>query len=220
MPKSYSQVSRQEELNFESMRAELERIQEQIATGRYERSPLFPKVIDGKRQYPGEPAGAYLASYLEHAAPSVRKRLLAWMLPLSRFSEAVRSKNIKAIDEARRRCKVSLDHMARAVMDKKWEFAGIVSDGLLLRPATPEGKAAFAGVSLFDVYQLHHVRRCQRCHSWFYARFKHQMFCNDPSKRCQWKHYHTPAWRRLQRERNRKHQREYRKRLFGKGGNN
>lgn len=76
--------------------------------------------------------------------------------------------------------------------------------------------ALLALVELLRRGRLDRLRQCLRCRSWFYARFKHQRFCNDPEKKCQWRHYHTPEWRKKHREKNRRHQEEYRKRLFGK----
>jgi hypothetical protein len=87
----------------------------------------------------------------------------------------------------------------------------LTKDGLLiLQPATPEGKAAVALLALIQKARVDRIRRCRRCRTWFYARFKHQQFCRDPKKKCQSRHYHSPEWRRKNRERNRKHQRDYR----------
>ena len=84
-------------------------------------------------------------------------------------------------------------------------------DGLLiLQPATSEGKAAVALLALIQKARVDRIRRCPCCRTWFYARFKHQRFCPDPEKECQWSHYHSPEWRRKNRERNKKNQRDYR----------
>ena len=91
-----------------------------------------------------------------------------------------------------------------------------VEGGLAIRPTSDEGKAALAALILADESRLSRIRPCLHCRTWFYARQERQRFCSDRAKRCQWKHYHSPEWRKRNREQNRKHQRAYRERLFGK----
>jgi len=51
---------------------------------------------------------------------------------------------------------------------------------------------------------LNRLRRCQRCHNWLYAKFRHQTFC---STKCQQKHYaQSEEWKAKRRE----YMREYR----------
>lgn len=196
------------------MSEELERIKRSLS-GRYEHSRLFPKMVDAKREYPGEAAGVYLSWYLENMRPSVRKTVLKRMRPFIRFEKAVERKDPHAIERAQRESKGAWDALLRAALRGRLEFEGLSSDGLLVRPTTLRGLAACAVLGLFDRYRLRRMRRCIRCRAWFYARFKHQLFCNDLRKRCQWNHYHTPEWRKQHRERNRKHQQAFRERTFG-----
>lgn len=92
----------------------------------------------------------------------------------------------------------------------------LLKGGWVPRPTSDEGKAALAFLVLSDESRSSRVRRCLHCGTWFYARQERQRFCSDRAKRCQWKHYHSPEWRKRNREPNRKHQREYRERLYGK----
>lgn len=85
--------------------------------------------------------------------------------------------------------------------------------GQAFRARSSELMAKFAMFLLYQQGRIARIRQCLHCRSWFYARFEHKRFC---SKRCQFAHYHTPEWRKKNRERNRKHQRAYRETLFGK----
>jgi hypothetical protein len=84
----------------------------------------------------------------------------------------------------------------------------------VLPPEPTETMAQLAASILLDQRRLARFRRCLHCGTWFYARFRSQKFCGDQKKKCQWKHYHSPAWRRQNRPRNRKFQKEYRDRIY------
>lgn len=197
---------------------ELARIKTSIATGRLEHPPLFPKMANSKRQYPDEAAGRYLSWYLEHMPPSIRKSCLKLMRPFLRLEKAQERQSVEAVKRVWSECRNTVRILEKAAMRDRLEVVTFTSDGLLVRPTTLRGLAACAILALFDKYRMHRLRRCVHCRGWFYARFKHQQFCNDPKKKCQWKHYHTPEWRKRHRDQNRKHQQAFRERTFGRGG--
>jgi hypothetical protein len=89
--------------------------------------------------------------------------------------------------------------------------------GFVFISEDPRVHAVLGILELFRRGRLARVKKCLHCRSWFYARFKHQQFCSDTAKKCQWNRYHTPEWRRKHSEQNRQHQREYRQRMFKKG---
>jgi hypothetical protein len=194
---------------------ELARIEKGFGIGRIEYSPLFPQMANSKRQYPDEAAGRYLCWYLEHMRPSIRKNCLKLMRPFLRLEKARERQSFESVKRVWKECSHTVGILEKAAMRDRLEVVTFTSDGLLVRPTTLRGLAACAVLALFDKYRMHRIRRCMHCHSWFYARFKHQQFCNDPKKKCQWKHYHTPDWRKQHREQNRKHQRVFRERTFG-----
>lgn len=71
-------------------------------------------------------------------------------------------------------------------------------------PST-EGEAALVIVALAKDALLDRIRNCKFCGTWFYARFKHQEFCQTG---CQQKHYAAnPEWQAHRR----KYMRRYRR---------
>ena len=76
----------------------------------------------------------------------------------------------------------------------------------------PSARALLGLLELLRRGYIHRIRRCEYCRTWFFSRFEHQRF---DKTRCQEDHYHTAEWRKKNRERNKRHQQEYRSRLFG-----
>lgn len=71
-----------------------------------------------------------------------------------------------------------------------------------------ESEAVLQIVLLGGEGLLSRVRRCLKCQRWFYARFKHKLFCGTP---CQQSYYReSPEWR----EGRRKYMRRYRRNNF------
>jgi hypothetical protein len=180
------------------------------------RPMIFPEVLGAKRQYPGAQEGSFLAWYLNQLSARPRKQKAFYDL-LSPLMEVERPPDFsmrtigRAIDRAL--------HGAFPKLAAKIDRQGppsITEDGLVIPPTSDEGKAALAAILLFKEVRLHRIRKCLHCGTWFYAHLERQTFCSDRAKRCQWKHYHSPDWRNRNRALNRKHQRAYRERLFGK----
>lgn len=180
--------------------------------------------IASSRLYPAQAEGDCVAEYLNHLS-SVRAKQHRFRQSLNVFWEveqAVNDRDLRAIDllaKKRRGLKFAYDYVVAAAKPtrlKQLRFK-FHNEGLVLQPVTPEGRAAVALLLLHRKYRLDRIRQCPHCRTWFYARFNHQRFCNNPAKKCQWNHYHTPEWRKQHREQNRKHQAQYRKRLFGYG---
>jgi hypothetical protein len=175
----------------------------------------------GTRRYPGESAGRYLAEYLNQASCSTNGRaLLRSVYVIQELAQAVDRHDVDAVDRLRKRglkfAYANLTSAINSAMSTRMSAFDVHENGLIVQATTPEGRAALAVLLLEKQRRLTRVRQCLHCGSWFYARFKHQGFCNNPQKRCQWNHYHTPDWRKRHREKNRKHQRAYRERNFGK----
>lgn len=134
---------------------------------------------------------------------------------LKKFAQAARNHDKAAIDRLRRvggASDIAVNSLISAARPKRLAQLRVKvhKDGLLLQPTTPEGEAAVALLVLVQKVSLDRMRRCRRCRTWFYARFKHQQFCRDSKKKCQWNHYHSPEWRKKNRERNNQYQRAYR----------
>lgn len=176
------------------------------------RPMIFPEVLGAKRQYPGAQEGSFLAWYLNQLSAWPRKQK-AFCDLLSPFMEVERPPDFsmrsigRALDRAYPKLEAKIDRQG---------FPHVIEDGLVIPPTSDEGKAALAAILLFKEVRLSRIRRCLHCGTWFYAHLERQTFCSDRVKRCQWKHYHSPEWRKRNRELNRKHQRAYRERLFGK----
>lgn len=221
------------DLHLKQLSEQVAKLERALSEGNYQithRLPLFPKMVDAKRKYPGEAAGVYLSWYLENMRPSVARTLLKKMRPIMRFESTIQKtvmrfestippKELEALKRAQRKLIEASEALRRVAMNGRLEFESFTPDGLLVRPGTLRGLAASAVLGLSSANLLNRLRRCTHCGAWFYARFGHQQFCNDPKKRCQWNHYHTPEWRKQHREQNRKHQRAFRQRVFGKRRN-
>lgn len=194
------------------------------------KGPLFPKVAGAKRDYPGEPEGAYLASHLNGLSRVQRKRF--WLPALDAMQQlemipkrlaSLRSWNLDDLEDLEREINRQLDlyfgkaFITQAKLKRKIDRRGpakLTNEGLVIPPDSAEGKAALAALLLERDRRLLRLRHCLNCSDWFYARFERQLFCSNPQKNCQWNHYHSPQWRKKHREQNRKHQRAYRQRTF------
>ncbi len=149
------------------------------------------QVQNTKRQYPGDALAADIFAHVKSPAE---------------LSELVRRAHGNPHRELEKELRKG----------KMMSFGASGSVGI--EPVTPRGKAIFAVWKLILQGRIRRIRQCRHCGALFYARFEHQKFCSNPKTKCQWNHYHTSEWRKRHRERNRKHQQEYRKRLFTKGG--
>ncbi len=172
------------------------------------RPMLFPEVPRAKREYPGALEGSFLAGYFNQLSARPRKQrafrdLLSPLLEVERRPDF----SLRALNRAYTKLEGKIDRQG---------LPHVTEDGLVIPPTSDEGKAALAAILLYRQFRLGRIRQCLHCGTWFYAHLERQTFCSDQAKRCQWKHYHSPEWRERNRERNRKHQRAYRERLFGK----
>jgi hypothetical protein len=203
------------EAELAELRAELER----------RKGPFGEGQANG-RHYPGEGAGRYLAKRLNRLPESSAERsvIMVALWTLRQYEQGERSGDVLLCERLLKRRgfgspKFWFRHLyatAAGGFEKRSKVVihGIHENGVVIQPSTPEERDAFAILSLRTKGRIERIRRCRYCRFWFYARFHHQLFCGDPAKRCQWKHYHSPEWRRKNRERNKEHQRAYRKRLF------
>jgi hypothetical protein len=178
-----------------------------------------------ERRYPGEAAGKYLAERLNHlpAASAYRSALFGGLLVLRQYEDAEAKGDTVTRDRLLRRNgfrnpKFWWDELystASEMTVKKRQIVvhGLHENGLVIEPSTIRGKDAFAVLSLGAKGKLNRVRKCSHCKLLFFARFNHQWFCRT---KCQGDHYHSPEWRRQNRERNKRHQRKYRDKYFGK----
>ena len=178
--------------------------------------PVFLKAETGTRDYPGEAEAGYLMGEIEGSPSPKRDKLLKVVQILQDYEESSNSGNPGRLAKAARTMKGVVAELASTIPSGRYFTLGLSRQGLIVRPDTPEGMTAFALLSLFEQRRVSRLRQCLHCRSWFYARFKHQRFCPISVLKCQWNHYHTPEWRRQHREQNRKHQRSYRERTFGK----
>jgi hypothetical protein len=158
------------------------------------------------RRYPCEHEGRYLAKYLNSLSilPVERKALLEAL--------GIRGR-------ARLRKTAFEDYLTDGIMSAMRKSHWILDRqevGFVFYPTTPEGRAARAVAVLEAKRRTDRIKQCLHCKTWFYARFKHQQFCPDPKKKCQFNHYHSPEWRKKHRERTKQLQKEYRERIFGK----
>lgn len=170
---------------------------------------VFPEVHGAKRQYPGAREGSFLAGYLNQLSvrPQKQRAFRDLLTALMQLERGVYS--LRALERAYVKLTEKIDRQGSA-------HPIPTQNGLVIPPASDEGKAALAAVLLYRQIRLSSIRQCLHCGTWFYAHLERQRFCSDRAKRCQWRHYHSPEWRKRNRERNRKHQRAYRERLFGK----
>jgi hypothetical protein len=220
MAKATSQVH--VEKTFRADQMDGARLLEFLAAGVTMREGVF-----SKRRYPGEYQGECLAARLNSlaGAPIKQRPLLRCLHILKQFERACKTKDVAAIERLRKQKKglhFAYDCLVQAASRKKKgrkpRCSGVHEEGLIVGPVGPAGQAALAALLLDNENRLDRIKQCLHCNSWFYARFKHQSFCPDSKKKCQWNHYHTLAWRKQHREQNRKHQKAYRKRLFTKPG--
>jgi hypothetical protein len=182
----------------------------------------FREPRQASRRYPDENAGKFLAEYLNALPLSKRVVWLESLGLIQALAEAAKNRDVVTVHRlrmAKRGMKLAYEHLVKTATPassiKRFEL-DVHEDGLIVHPVTPRAKAALAVLVLEKNSRIDRVRRCSHCEQWFYARFQHQKFCADPTKRCQWDHYHSPEWRKQNRERNKRHQRGYRDRLFGK----
>jgi hypothetical protein len=180
---------------------------------------------ESARQYPGETAGKYLVERLNHFSPKSGYgfAFTAGLLILRHYEQVEAKGDTVTRDQLLRRKGFrnpkfwwDLLYSTAAepnVKKRKISIHGIHEKGLVIQPTTTRGKDAFALLSLGAKGKLNRIRKCTHCKRHLYARFNHQWFC---SKKCQWDHYHSPEWRRQNRESNKRHQRNYRDRYFGK----
>lgn len=151
------------------------------------------EILKAKRHYPGEAEAGYLLAFIDSASEPKQKEFLK----LLRRPNSACEKMEDFIDPENLTWRVS-------------------RDGIVLLPGDPEGVAVLAILLLEFQGQLRQIKRCLHCGARFYARFESQQFCPNPKTNCQWNHFHSPAQRKQYRERNRRHQREYRKRNPGR----
>jgi hypothetical protein len=213
LAKELLELKREEELALERGKAEL------IAQLEAEGWPIFLRPEVSGRRYPGEAEAFHvLGQFIRWERPPRGKKikeLLKAFRILRDYEEIGRTGSTRAVVKGAR-VRSAWDKLERAILSDRVFAVGPTEKGLVVEPVTEIGRTAFGLLSLAAQQRLARLRQCLHCRWWFYARFKHQRFCNDPAGKCQWNHYHTPEWRRQHREQNRKHQREYRKRLFGK----
>jgi hypothetical protein len=165
------------------------------------------------RRYPGEAEAGTVLWYIGFLArnPAKQKAFLRPLKTLQKIEAAVKNRDVNAVHCLRRAMRTAYEVLQNAINEKKWGV-GVTNEGLIVRPATIGGEAALAVLLLSEKRRLTRIRSCLHCRRMFFARFKSQNYCNDPKSNCQWAHYHTPEWRR----KNREHQRQYRDRVFGK----
>jgi hypothetical protein len=173
--------------------------------------------MPSSRSFLGQAEGDRVAEYLNRLPRAGVKQhpFLRSLSILKKFAQAARNHDKAAIDRLRKvggDAHFAFNSLVSAAMPKRLNELRVKvhKEGLLLQPATPGAEAAVALLVLVQKTRVDRIRQCPRCRAWFYARFKHQQFCRDPKKKCQWSHYHSPEWRRKNRERNKKHQRDYR----------
>jgi hypothetical protein len=187
-----------------------------------------PNLVMGRdrtsgRSYPGQAEGDCITKYLNNLprADAKQHHFLHSVTVLSRLSQATKDGDVPAIDRLlkdRRGINFAYNYLDAAAKPAKLRDLRLRrhKDGLLLRPTTPKGEAVVALLVLDAKRQVDRIRKCLHCRTWFYARFNHQKFCNDRAKDCQWNYNHSKEWRKLNRERNKKHQAEYRARNPGR----
>jgi len=181
----------------------------------------FSEARQASRRYPAEGAGKFLVEYLNALPLPKRSVWLESLGLIQALAEAVKNHDVAAVHRlltAKRGMKFAYEYLiktAKVTSSLKRFALDVHEDGLIVHPETPSAIAALAVLVLEKKTRVDRVKKCLHCQLWFYARFKHQKFCADPTKKCQWDHYHTPEWRRLNRERNGRHQKAYRERNFG-----
>jgi hypothetical protein len=170
------------------------------------RGMLFPEIPRARRQYPRELEGSYLASYVNGLTNKARKAFLELLVPLWKVE---RVRNNQPVESFTRRDVMTAYARLKHKIDRRGA-ARITSYGLVIPPSSSEGKASLAALLLHEDWLISRLRQCLHCQKWFYARVERKKSC---STRCQENHYHSPEWRKKNRERNLRDQREFRKRL-------
>lgn len=177
--------------------------------------PLVPPPAGSKRVYPGEGEAEAVLRYMAYFMESPKEKrifLKSWGI-LRSFEVAIQRRDVQSV---RRLALASALRALQKLVIGKSRSVSWQRGGLVVTPSTEVGFAALGLLSLANMGLVTRIRPCKHCLRWFFARFKHQQFCGDRETECQWSHYHTPEWRKKHRESNRKHQRNYRERLFGK----
>lgn len=195
-------------------------LKRQVVAKKLPRDPA--QQLTSVRSYPGQTEGDSVVKYLNELT-RVRVQQHPFLHSLSvlwKLSQATKDCDVSAIDrllESRRGINFAYNCLVAAAMPTRLKDLRFRrhKEGLILQPTTLKGQAAVALLVLDDKRQVDRIRQCLHCQTWFYARFKHQQFCNDLAKKCQWNHYHSPEWRKQHREQNLKHQAAWRKRTFG-----
>jgi hypothetical protein len=178
--------------------------------------PLFLRPDPAARHYPGEAEAFHILVQIS-ISPNP-KRLEALLRPLRNlrnYEEVSKGGNACALAKVTRTSNAVYAKLKKTILSGSTFAIEARREGLVVQPGTREGMTAFALLSLFQQRRLSRLRQCLHCGAWFFARFKHQRFCNFPTE-CQWNHYHSPEWRKQHREQNRKHQSEYRRRNPGR----
>jgi hypothetical protein len=177
----------------------------------------FHEPLRSKRQYSGEVEADHFLEHIGHLSryPAKQESFLKLFRALLELEKVSGKKDVSAVRRIWPGASRAYDKLFHIIRAGKWT-TDVRREGLVLVPISREGVAALAVLLLSQQRRLNRIRPCLRCGAWFYARFNHQQFCNDPEKRCQWNHYHTPEWRKKHREQNKKHQRDFRERTFGK----
>jgi len=192
-------------------------LEAQIETEGY---PVFLRPDPDRRCYPGEAEAVHiLREIIMHSELRPNAKKLDAVLKPIRILQLVEATNSSgdtvAIMRARRAGLVVWKNLERIISSDR-VFVHLRQGVPVIDPETTEGLTAFALLSLYLTGKLDRLKQCKQCEWWFYARFKHQQFCNDPMKKCQWNHYHTPEWRKKHREQNQRHQAAYRQRMVPK----
>jgi hypothetical protein len=183
---------------------------------------LFNRPGHVRRRYPGEAEARYLLAHIEYLSqfPKRKREFLRTLRILRDFEQFMKSRGGQTHGPIEPVVVEVWRKLTKTIQSGRSVVKDVIQEGLVVQPDGPDGTAALSMLSLcFCHWRLNRIRRCQHCEEWFYARFKHQQFCNDPKKKCQWNHYHTPDWRRQHREQNKRHQRNFRDRNFGKRRN-
>jgi hypothetical protein len=171
------------------------------------------------RAYPGEPEGTYLAEQLNSLPPSKTAKLVESLRSIQAMTvKAQRGERVHHLQSPNEGMKTGFEYLYTTVMPSSTRhlLMEVHEDGLIVQPTTLVAKLSLAVLVLDKKGRIDRVRNCLHCGDWFYARFKHQQFCADPAKQCQWNHYHTSEWRKKNRKKNRLYQRAYREEPYGK----
>lgn len=176
-----------------------------------------------QRSYEGEQAAQIFMRFLEtlHEFPGKRDHYISLLHGLQHLeSEAKKRGNLDEWWFRRRKSWEEFTHelYEHALQVSPWALDWRPDQGFVVVSASLRVHALLSLLELFRRGALGRLKGCRHCGSLFFARFKHQVFCSDPKKNCQWEHYHSSEWRRMHRVKNREHQANFRQGLFGKKG--